>query len=168
MINIVAFTDGSCHISKHSTYAGYGIFFVNGEFEDVAEPFLIKKISNNRAELYAIYICIKIITDSGMKFDTIQIYTDSIYSLKSVIIWVESWIKNGWKTANKKIVKNKDIIYPIYKLLQKHKDKIKFFHVKAHTKNTGYLSINNARADILANQGAQKCLQILLKLKKNT
>nr|QBK88829.1 MAG: ribonuclease H [Mimivirus LCMiAC01] len=166
MSNIIVFTDGSSRKTKYGTFAGIGINFPDNQLQDVADPFLIKPYSNNRSELFAIYMAIKLITYSGIKFDTIQIYTDSMYSLKSATEWIYTWVKNGWKTANKKNVKNRDILEELYKLLQKHKGKISFVHVLEHNKKTDYLSINNAIADKLANEGSEKAKQILMKIKK--
>ena len=101
-MEIVIFTDGS-HI-KGKRIAGYGVHFPNEELSDISEPFLIKPITHNRAELYAIYISIKSALEAG--FNNIRIYTDSMYSMLCVDEYIHTWAKNSWKKTNNKPVKN--------------------------------------------------------------
>jgi len=131
---------------------GYGIHFPNKEFEDVSRPFTHEPLTNQRAELYAIYKALKISTKK--KFDKIHIYSDSEYSIKSLTVWIDNWKKNDWRTANKKPVMNQDIIKEIDVYLQKYKKKIVFTHVYSHTGNTDIHSLGNAEADRLATSGA--------------
>jgi ribonuclease HI len=158
-MDIVVFTDGS---SIKGKYAGIGINFPNNELNDISLPFLISPLTNQRAELYAIYYALcKIVNDSKfINFNKITVYTDSMYSIKSVTEWIYNWEQNGWKTANKKPVKNLDIIKPIYGLLKKHPNKIFFKHVRSHTGKNDWESINNEKADMLANIGSSKKLHI--------
>lgn len=156
-MDIVVFTDGSC-IKKRSkrVCGGYGIHFPNKEYEDVSKPFLLEPVTNQRAELYAVYKAIKIVEKN--EFKSLTIYTDSIYTLKSVTVWINEWVKNGWKTANKKPVKNQDIIKSIYKLLSKYKGKISIKHVYAHTGGEDWESVCNSCADKLAVEGSTKAI----------
>ncbi len=155
-MDIVVFTDGSCiGQSSDCPYGGYGVYFPNKELEDVSEPLLLKPITNQRAELYAIYTALdKLI--GKLDFNTITIYSDSEYSIKSLTKWIYKWKENGWMCSNKKPVKNKDIIEPIFNLLEKYPSKIKFIHVKSHTGNKDFVSIGNERADQLAVDGTRK------------
>ncbi len=156
-MNITVFTDGSCLTDKDKkVYAGYGIYFPNNEIKSVSRPFLLEPITSQRAELYAIHVAIiKIVTELS-SFDSVTIFTDSEYSIKSLTEWVYCWAENGWKKADKKPVKNRDIMEKLYKLLLQHKDKIKFVHVKAHTNQQDPLSIGNSIVDKLALRGAKK------------
>ena len=151
---VVAYTDGS-FVKGNPPKCGYGIHFPNKEIEDVSKKFTKKPLTNQRAELYAIYKAIKIISEN-FTFDKIEIYTDSEYSIKSLTEWIVSWKKNGWKTANKKEVLNQDIIKKIDRKLQKYEGKIKFTHVRSHTGKTDKHSLGNAEADKLATSGARK------------
>jgi ribonuclease HI len=149
MSEIIVFTDGSC--IQHKA-AGYGIYFPNKEVENISKKFKIKPITNQRAELYAIYKAIKIII-SKLAFKKIIIYTDSLYSIKSLTIWIHNWRINDWKTTKGKPIKNLDIIKKIFDYLQKYNTKIFFEHVKSHTNGTDFNSISNNKADELAKIG---------------
>ena len=155
--SIDIFTDGStCGNGKQNATGGYGVYFVDGRFDDISEPFKIGKVTNQRAELYAIYMGIKTIVNSDHKINKINIYSDSKYSIQCLTTWIKTWKKNNWQTANKKTVKNQDIIKPIDKLITEFKGKIVFEHVKAHTGGEDYKSRGNEKADRLAVEGGAK------------
>jgi ribonuclease HI len=154
-INITVYTDGSCLKSGGKIRCGYGIHFPNEELKDVGKPFLHDPLTNQRAELYAIYKALKKITEN-LEFDTISIYSDSEYSIKSMTVWIKNWKKNNWKTAGNKDVLNQDLIKKIDKILTEYPKKISFTHVRAHTGGTDEHSIGNDKADKLANTGALK------------
>jgi ribonuclease HI len=75
----------------------------------------------------------------------VVIYTDSIYVKKGITEWIAKWEKNGWKNANKKPVKNKDLWTKLDGLCKKNKVSWKW--VKGHSTN----EYNNL-ADELATQ----------------
>lgn len=152
---IEVYTDGSYRKKDNKEYCGYGIYFPNGEIKNIANSFDIKPLTNNRAELYAIYRAIKKI-QKRYTFNKIIIYTDSEYSMKSLTIWIDNWKTNNWKNAKNKPVENQDIIKKIDDLLQKYPEKIIFKHVRSHTGKQDEQSINNHKADYLANVGASK------------
>lgn len=153
-MDILVYTDGSCIKNKQSKpCGGYGIHFPNKEYDDVSKKFLLKPITNQRAELYAVLQAIR--TVQKHSFKSLVIHTDSKYTINSVTVWVNQWIKNGWLASNKKPVKNQDIIKKIYALLNKHKGKITFKHVFAHTGKKDYDSVCNDVADKLAVGGSK-------------
>ena len=154
MKKIIVFTDGSClDNASEISFGGIGIHYANKELDDVSEPFLIKPITNQRAELYAIYKAIDDIT-KRLEFETIIVYSDSEYSIKSLTQWIHKWKANNWKKSDGKPVKNRDIIEPIYEIMSSYKDKIKFTHVKSHSKKKDFASIGNEHANDLAIRGA--------------
>lgn len=163
MINV--YTDGSLRKTKDGIICGYGIYFPEKELQNVAAPFTIGAITNNRAELYAIYQAILRIIKK-YTFDLINIYTDSEYAQKSLTEWINNWKKNNWKNSKKKPVENQDIIKKIDKYLIKYHGKINIQWVRAHTGNNDIQSINNDVADQLANKGANLYLDRILN-KKN-
>jgi ribonuclease HI len=150
---IIVFTDGSFIKSKNNKddLCGYGIHFPNGEFEDQSKKFTKTPLTNQRAELYAIYKAIKIITNSNKDIN-IKIYTDSEYSIKSLTIWINNWKQNNWISSTGKPVMNQDIIKKIDNLIIEHNGNIKFQHVRSHTGNKDYESIHNDIVDKLARQ----------------
>jgi ribonuclease HI len=153
LISISIYTDGSLKKTRNGNICGYGIFFPGKELKNVAAPFTIGDITNNRAELHAIHQAI-IRVIKKYTFDLINIYTDSEYSQKSLTCWIDNWKKNNWKNAKKKPVENQDLIKKIDKYLQIYQGKINIQWVRAHTGNQDVHSINNNKADELANKGA--------------
>ena len=150
---IIVFTDGS--FIKHLNRCGYGVLFPNGEYDNISRKFKIEPLSNQRAELYAIYKGIKRVHKDNETYD-IKIYTDSEYSIKSLTIWINTWKKNNWKSSTGKAVANQDIIRKLDKLINKHKGNIEFQHVRSHTGKQDFESINNDKVDILAKLGGEK------------
>ena len=146
--NIEVFTDGSLRKEKNGDVCGYGIYFPNRELKNVAAPFTIEPLTNNRAELYAIYRAIRKI-EKYFVFNKIIINTDSEYSKNSLTIWIHKWKKNNWINSKKKPVKNKDLIQKIDSLMQKYPNKIIVQWVRAHAGTKG-----NEEADRLANKGS--------------
>lgn len=155
-LNVIdVYTDGSFRKTPNGDICGYGIYFPGGELKNVAAPFNIGEITNNRAELHAIYQAIIRVIKS-YTFDVINIYTDSEYSQKSLNVWIVNWKKNNWRNSKRKPVENQDLIKKIDKYLQKYKGKINIQWVRAHTGNSDDHSVNNAEADRLANKGADR------------
>jgi ribonuclease HI len=154
LTSIDVYTDGSLKKTRQGSICGYGIYFPKKELKNVAAPFTLGDITNNRAELHA--ICQAIIRiKNAYTFDLINIYTDSEYSQKSLTVWIAGWKNNNWKNAKKKPVENQDIIKRIDKYLQRYQGKINIQWVRAHTGNNDTHSINNNVADRLANRGAE-------------
>lgn len=150
---ILVFTDGS--FVKHSNKCGYGVYFPNGEFENLSRRFKREPLTNQRAELYAIYKAIKAVQKKSLDFP-IKIYTDSEYSIKSLTIWIKDWKKKNWKSSTGKDVMNQDLIKKIDTIMLKHIGKIEFQHVRAHTGKKDFESINNDIVDKLAKEGGEK------------
>jgi ribonuclease HI len=150
---IEIFTDGS-YFPKNNK-CGYGVYFYDVNIADISRPFTHAPLTNQRAELYAIYRGIGTII-KNYSFDSLIIYTDSSYSIGCFTKWIDKWKKNDWKTSDNKNVKNIDIIKKVdaYLSIPKYKFKIIFEHVKAHTSNNDYKSVGNRRADELACAGA--------------
>ena len=153
---IIVFTDGSCtNNGKKNAKAGVGVYFPCKEFNNISEAFTQTPITNQRAELYAIYKALTTITEHH-EFNKIIIYSDSLYSIKCVTEWVKNWEKNNWKGSTKKPVLNQDLIRPINDILKRYEGKIMFKHVKAHTGNDTIEAIFNDVVDKLACNGTLK------------
>lgn len=150
MDNIEIYTDGSLIKKNNKTYCGYGIYFPNKEYQKISRKFTHTPITNNRAELYAIYKALKITKKiyNTQKFNSVNIYSDSEYSVKTFNVWYPNWIKNG------KDYSNKDIIDNIVNMIKELPYKINFIHIRAHTNNNDEKSINNNIVDKLAKEGA--------------
>ncbi len=152
------YTDGSLVKKDGKIYCGYGIYFPNGEYKSISRKFTHEPITNNRAELYAILksivlsniINLKRIKNNQEEIISINIYSDSEYSVKTFNSWLKKW------KINKKNYKNQDIIDEIEKHIETAPFKISLFHVKAHTNKTDMHSISNNIVDELAKKGAFK------------
>lgn len=101
--------------------------------------------TNNRMELLAVIRALEAIK----KPVPIRIHTDSKYVQQGISTWIHGWKKNGWKTADKKPVKNADLWKALDALAQQHS--IEWLWVKGHAGNIG-----NERADELANRGIEE------------
>ena len=150
---ILVFTDGS--FIKHLNKCGYGVFFPNSEYKNISRRFKIEPLSNQRAELYAIYKAIKRVNKNN-KAQDIKIYTDSEYSIRSLTLWIKTWKENNWIASTNKPVANQDIIKKIDNMMTKHTGKIEFKHVRSHTGKKDFESLNNEIVDKLAKLGGDK------------
>jgi ribonuclease HI len=150
---ILVFTDGS--FIKHLNKCGYGVFFPNSEYKNISRRFKIEPLSNQRAELYAIYKAIKRVNKDN-KLHDIKIFTDSEYSIKSLTLWIKTWKENNWIASTNKPVANQDIIKKIDNMMTKHTGKIEFKHVRSHTGKKDFESLNNEIVDKLAKLGGDK------------
>ena len=159
---IKIFTDGS--YVKATNACGYGVLFPNGEYANLSKRFKILPLTNQRAELYAIYKGIKTVynnvnidnVNNNVNKTNLTIYSDSEYSIKSLTIWIKNWKKNNWKASTGKDVLNQDLIVKLDTIIEKYKQnigKITFIHVRAHTGRKDYASINNDLVDKLAKNG---------------
>lgn len=118
------YCDGAC--SGNPGIGGYGIIIEDGE--------KIKKISggkmettNNRMELTAAIKAIKEISAPS----ELEIFTDSQYLVLGITKWINGWLKNGWKNAQKKEVKNKDLWKELLEISKPHR--IKWHWLKGHS-----------------------------------
>ncbi len=76
----------------------------------------------------------------------VDIYTDSQYVKNGIETWIHGWKRNGWKTADRKPVKNAELWRELEALAAQHR--IRWHWVKGHNDHPG-----NDRADALANRG---------------
>lgn len=146
---LVIYTDGSSRGNgKVGSRAGFGVFFGHGDPRNIAGRLAGEPQTNQRAELQAIYRAL----DAAPVKQTVQIVTDSRYSINAVTQWAAGWKRKGWKTSEGEDVKNQDIIRAILERMEKRsKEGAQTFFkwVKGHDADEG-----NEQADALANQGA--------------
>jgi ribonuclease HI len=140
---IKIYTDGAC--KGNPGIGGWGALLVHNEqsieiFDGELET------TNNRMELKAVIEALNHATSIN---DDVQIYTDSSYVQKGIQEWILNWKKNGWRSSNKKPVKNQDLWQELDTLNSSLK--VEWFWVKGHAGHPG-----NERADFLANEGVKK------------
>jgi ribonuclease HI len=142
---IIIYTDGACsNNQKDNNLGGYGaVMLYKGHRKEIYGG--EKNTTNNIMEMKAIIEALKLLKTYEIP---VEIYTDSAYISNCMNQkWYEKWIKNGWKTANKKPVKNKELWMEILKYVDKI-DTITFHKVPGHSG----VELNE-KADELANKG---------------
>ncbi|KAG6038100.1 hypothetical protein E4U41_004550 [Claviceps citrina] len=144
------YTDGSSLANgRTGARAGVGVYFGDADARNVSERLVGEPQTNQRAELMAMLRALEIAPIQ----QTVQIISDSQYSIKCVTQWALGWKSKGWKTATGEDVKNQDIIRAV---LDKMDERTRaqsntYFHwVKGHASDRG-----NMAADRLAVRGAK-------------
>ena len=134
------YTDGSC-LENPGNGGWAAIIIDDGKKTQIKGS--KKNTTNNQMELLAPIEALKKIP----KGSKVQIFTDSKYVKSGITEWINNWKKNGWKTANKQKVKNKDLWVEL-DLLSSQFD-IKWSWVKAHSID----KLNN-EVDLIAREAA--------------
>ena len=133
------FTDGAC--SGNPGPGGWGAILRVGNRErelSGGDP----ATTNNRMELTAVIRALASLT-RGCE---VELYTDSQYVKNGIETWIHGWKKNGWKTSDRKTVKNADLWRELDEAAKLHT--VRWHWVKGHNNHRG-----NDRADALANRG---------------
>ena len=133
------FTDGACRGNPGP--GGWGALLRWGTREKElfgGEP----QTTNNRMELTAVIEALA----SLKRTCDVTIYTDSEYVRKGITEWIHGWKQRGWKTADKKPVKNAELWQRLDALRNLHH--VEWRWVRGHAGDPG-----NERADALANRG---------------
>ena len=134
------YTDGAC--KGNPGVGGWGAVMTNGArsrelYGGEAAT------TNNRMELMAVIRALEALKRPCR----VRLHTDSQYVQLGISKWIHAWKKNGWKTADKKPVRNAELWRELDALAAKHD--IEWLWVKGHAGDAG-----NERADELANLGA--------------
>ena len=139
MKHVEIFTDGAC--SGNPGPGGWGAILRHGT--------TVKEMSggeaettNNRMELLAAITALNALKSAC----EVDLHTDSKYVMDGISKWIFGWKKNGWKTADKKPVKNAELWQALDQANQRHK--VKWHWVKGHAGHP-----ENERADALAREG---------------
>ena len=137
------FTDGAC--SGNPGIGGWGVVIII----DKKEPIFLnggeRHTTNNRMELMAAIQSILFFDEKN----ELEIFTDSKYLKDGIESWIHKWKQNGWKTSNKKTVKNKDLWIELERVISNHS--INWNWVKGHANNEF-----NEKADYLARKYIQE------------
>ena len=137
---IKIYTDGSCLVNPGN--GGWAAIIIkNGQKTQIKGS--KKNTTNNQMELLAPIEALKKIP----KGSKVQIFTDSKYVKSGITEWIYNWKKNGWKTANKQEVKNKDLWTELDILANEFE--ISWNWVKAHSID----DLNN-EVDLIAKEAA--------------
>jgi len=137
--NVEIFTDGACRGNPGP--GGWGVLLRYGSHEKRlhgGEP----HTTNNRMELLAAIVALETLTRPSH----VRLTTDSQYVQKGVSEWMAQWKRRGWKTADRKPVKNVDLWQRLDEAERRHR--VEWHWVRGHSGHA-----ENEIADALANQG---------------
>ncbi len=134
------YTDGAC--SGNPGPGGWGAVLSYGEHEREIYGGDPGPTTNNRMELMAAIRALEALTRPV----EVRLHTDSTYVRNGITKWMLAWEKNGWKTSDRKPVKNEDLWRRLAEAMRKHE--VEWLWVKGHAGDEG-----NERADALANKG---------------
>ena len=137
--SIELFTDGAC--SGNPGPGGFGAILVSGDKRKElkgGEP----HTTNNRMELMGAISALEALK----KPCRVDLHTDSQYMRDGIMKWIHGWKRNGWRTADKKPVKNVDLWQRLDALTEQHR--VRWHWVKGHAGHD-----LNERADQLARDG---------------
>jgi ribonuclease HI len=136
---VEVYADGAC--KGNPGPGGWGVLMVDGGKERElhgGEP----ATTNNRMELTAVIRALEALPGGSR----VRLYTDSQYVQKGITEWIHAWKRRGWRTADKKPVKNDDLWKRLDEAARSHQ--VEWRWVKGHAGHPG-----NERADALANKG---------------
>jgi ribonuclease HI len=145
MTEVVIYTDGAC--KGNPGPGGWGAVLQAGGHEK--EMWGGEKLTtNNRMELTAVIEALA----SLRRRCSIDLYTDSEYVRNGITSWIHGWKARGWRTADRKPVKNVELWQKLESLAAGHD--VRWHWVRGHAGHPG-----NERADQLANRGVDEALQ---------
>ena len=139
--NVTIFTDGSC--LGNPGPGGYGaILIYKGNRKELSEGYSLT--TNNRMEMLAAITALESLKEPC----DVELTTDSQYVRQGITSWLKGWKAKGWKTSNKKPVKNKDLWQRLDAANETHR--VDWQWVKGHSGHP-----ENERCDDLARGAAE-------------
>ncbi len=144
MNEVEIYTDGACRGNPGP--GGWGVWMIAGDHEK--ELFGgDADTTNNRMELMAVIEALRALKRPCK----VILHTDSQYVQKGISEWIHKWKARGWRTADKKLVKNVDLWMELDQARAQHD--IDWRWIKGHAGHEG-----NEKADQLANKGVDSVL----------
>jgi ribonuclease HI len=137
--HVVIHTDGAC--AGNPGPGGWGAILASGNYEKELKGGEVHT-TNNRMELMAAIAALEALKRPCQ----IELHTDSQYLRNGIMSWISGWKRNGWRTADKKPVKNIDLWQRLDATLTPHT--VRWHWVKGHAGHS-----LNERADQLARDG---------------
>ena len=153
---IEIFTDGACAQNQYGSDrwpGGWGVYMIRDGKEYIKSG-NSGRTTNNIMELEAFKEALILIYPFASTEDSIEINVDSAYIVNCFNQkWYKNWQRNGWQTAKKEPVKNKELWETIIRIYEKISEltELKIVKVKSHSGNVG-----NAKADALATEAKDK------------
>jgi ribonuclease HI len=141
------YCDGACEPNPGNAGSGV-VVYRGGKLAQLWFGLYNPKGTNNTAELNALYHALRIAEAEIMTGNSVEVCSDSAYSINCVRSWARSWEKRGWKKTGGEI-KNLQIIQDCYAIYRRIGPELKLTHVAAHVGTEG-----NELADRMAMLGA--------------
>ena len=137
--HVEIYTDGAC--SGNPGPGGWGaLLSYKGTTKEICDGEVLT--TNNRMELFAAIAALETLKRPAQG----KLNTDSTYLRDGITKWIHNWKRNGWRTSDKKPVKNADLWQRLEKAIEIHE--VSWHWVRGHAGHGG-----NERADELARQG---------------
>lgn len=136
---VTVFTDGAC--SGNPGPGGWGAILMSGPHRKELSGGEAET-TNNRMELFAAIAALEALKRASK----VELHTDSNYLKNGITQWIHGWKRNGWRTADKKPVKNAELWQRLEAATKRHQ--IDWHWVKGHAGHA-----ENERADELAREG---------------
>lgn len=134
-----AYTDGACRGNPGP--GGWGVVLETGAGAARELRGAAARTTNNRMELQAVIAALEALPAGA----AVEVVTDSEYVMKGITEWIGRWKRNGWRTAGRRAVRNRDLWQNLDRLAAARE--VAWRWVRGHSGVAG-----NERADALANQ----------------
>jgi len=133
-INI--YCDGACSPNPGKSGTGVAVYHQT-ELTELWYGLYEANGTNNTAELNGMLASFKLAKNYIAKNKTVQVLSDSKYSIDSITKWAAGWQRKGWKKANGEAIKNPELVKACYTLYQEIKAQLTITHVKGHANIEG-------------------------------
>jgi ribonuclease HI len=146
--DVTIYCDGACEPNPGNAGSGIVVYRA-GELAQLWFGLYNPMGTNNTAELNALYHALRVAEAEIKAGNTVEVCSDSAYSINCIRTWAPNWEKKGWKKPGGEI-KNLEIIQDCYAIYRRIKEELTLTHVAAHAGTEG-----NELADRMAMLGVQ-------------
>jgi ribonuclease HI len=147
--DVSIYCDGACEPNPGNAGSGIAVYRA-GKLAQLWFGLYHPMGTNNSAELNALYHALRMAETEVQAGNSVEVCSDSAYSLNCICSWARNWEKRGWKKPGGEI-KNLEIIRDCYAIYRRIEQELKLTHVAGHVGTEG-----NELADRMAMLGAQR------------
>ena len=147
--DVSIYCDGACEPNPGDAGSGI-VVYRGGKLAQLWFGLYSPTGTNNTAELNALYHALRMAEAEINAGNSVEVCSDSAYSINCIRSWAPNWEKKGWKKSGGEI-KNLEIIQDCYAIYRRIEEELKLTHVAAHVGTEG-----NELADRMAMLGAQR------------
>jgi ribonuclease HI len=153
--DVSIYCDGACEPNPGNAGSGI-VVYRGGQLAQLWFGLYNPMGTNNTAELNALYHALRMADAEIKTGNTVEVCSDSAYSINCIRSWAPNWEKRGWKKPDGEI-KNLQIIQDCYAMYRRIKEELKLTHVAAHVGTEG-----NELADRMAMLATQRKIETLV------